>query len=202
VPNFQPYSFQEHNTLTGSAIAPVSQALKDSQVKFTLRLYDNYSLILKALRKNEIQGFFLASKNLERDKYSVFSKPITFNYWSWFVLKSNDIDVSDRAFKINSKVATVGKTNTYRWLTRSGYRVLSSDIQRLPNLLITKQVDAVFVAQAVFESRMKTLAIHPKTFVKTVEAKKPFGIYISKYYLQSNEGFMKVLNGHITTREF
>ncbi len=202
VPNFKPYTFQEHNKLAGSAIAPVSLALKDSQVKFTLRLYDNYSLLLKALRKDEIQGFFLASKNLERDKYAVFSKPVTFNNWSWFVLNKSDVDVRDRDFKINSKVATVGKTNTYRWLTRSGYQVLSSDIKQLPNLLITNQVDAVFVAQAVFESRVQSLAIHPKTFVKTVEVKKPFSIYISKYYLQSNEGFMKVLNGHISTGEF
>mgnify|MGYP000411229066 FL=1 len=162
VPNFKPYSFQEHNKLVGSAIIPVSLALKGSQVKFTLRLYDNYSLLLKALRKDEIQGFFLASKNLERDKYAVFSKPVTFNNWSWFVLNKSDVDVSDRDFKINSKVATVGKTNTYRWLTRSGFQVLSSDINNLPNLLITKQVDAVFVAQAVFESRMKSLAIHPR----------------------------------------
>ncbi len=202
VPNFKPYSFQEHNKLVGSAIKPVSQALKDSQVKFTLRLYDNYSLLLKALRKDEIQGFFLASKNLERDKYAVFSKPVTFNNWSWFVLKKSDFDVRDRDFKINSTVATVGKTNTYRWLTRSGFQVLSSDIKNLPNLLITNQVDAVFVAQAVFESRMKSLAIHPKIFVKTVEVKKPFSLYISKYYLQSNEGFMKVLNANITTGEF
>jgi len=38
--------------------------------------------------------------------------------------------------------------------------------------------------------------------MKTVESKKPFAMYISKYYLQSNEGFMKVLNGNISTGEF
>ncbi len=200
VPNFKPYTYQEKNNIIGSAIEPVSRALQNSGVDFEIRLYGNYSLLLKALRRNEIQGFFLASQNRARDKYAVFSKPITFNNWTWFVLKGSAAKVSSHDFKLNGKVATIAKTNTFRWLTRSGYQVVSSSIDDLPNLLINKKVDAVFAAQAVFETRIRSLAIYPKTFVKTIENKKPFAIYISREYLENNEGMMEVLNENIHTR--
>jgi len=200
VPDFRPYTYQQKGHIIGSAIDPVSHALQASGVNFKIRLYANYSLLLKALRKDEIHGFFLASQNLERDKYAVFSKPVTSNNWTWFVLKGSASKVGSHDFKLTSTVATIAKTNTFRWLTRSGYRVVPSGINDLPNLLINKKVDAVFAAQAVFETRIRSLAIHPKTFVKTIEIKKPFAIYISKSYLENNEGMMEVLNGNIVTR--
>jgi len=200
VPDFRPYTYQQKGHIIGSAIEPVSNALQATGVNFKIRLYGNYSLLLKALRKDDIQGFFLASQNLERDKYAVFSKPFTTNNWTWFVLKGSGTKVNNHDFKLNGTVATIAKTNTFRWLTRSGYQVVPSGINELPNLLINKKVDAVFAAQAVFETRIRSLAIHPKTFVKTIEIKKPFAIYISKSYLENNEGMMEVLNGNIVTR--
>ena len=66
--------------------------------------------------------------------------------------------------------------------------------------LKNKKVDAVFAAQAVFEQRSRELGIAPTFFIKTIESKKPFGIYISRWYLQNNKGFMEVLNKNIRTR--
>ncbi len=172
VPDFRPYTYQEKGHIIGSAIDPVSNALQASGVNFKIRLYANYSLLLKALRKDEIQ-------------------PVTTNNWAWFVLKGSATQVGSHDFKLSGTVATIAKTNTFRWLTRSGYRVVP---------LINKKVDAVFAAQAVFETRIRSLAIHPKTFVKTIEIKKPFAIYISKRYLENNEGMMEVLNRNIYTR--
>ena len=116
------------------------------------------------------------------------------------MLQGSAAKVGSHDFKLKGTVATIAKTNTFRWLTRSGYQVVSSSIDDLPNLLINKKVDAVFAAQAVFESRIHSLAIHPKTFVKSIESKKPFAIYISRAFLENNEGLMKVLNGNIHTR--
>ena len=138
VPDFRPYTYQQKGHIIGSAIEPVSNALQATGVNFKIRLYGNYSLLLKALRKDDIQGFFLASQNRERDKYAVFSKPVTFNNWTWFVLQDSDANIGSHDFKLKSRVATIAKTNTFRWLTRSGYQVVSSSIDDLPNLLINK----------------------------------------------------------------
>lgn len=200
VPNFKPYSYLSNQQIIGSAINPVTQALNDSHIKPTIRLYANYSLLLKALRKDEIQGFFLASKNLERDKYAVFSKPITFNNWTWFTLKNAPFNLNGHQLKLKGTVGTIMKTNTYRWLSRAGYQVISSSVEDLPNLLINKKVDAVFAAQAVFEIRARELNIRRSFFIKKIEQKKPFAIYISKRFLEEHEGFMERLNGNITTR--
>ncbi len=200
VPNFKPYSYLSNQQVIGSAINPVTQALNDSHIEPTIRLYANYSLLLKALRKDEIQGFFLASQNLERDKYAVFSKPVTFNNWTWFALKNAPFAFNDPQLKLKGTVGTITKTNTYRWLSRSGYQVISSSVESLPNLLMNKKVDAVFSAQAVFEIRARELNIGRGTFIKKIESKKPFAIYISKRFLAENEGFMTRLNKNITTR--
>ncbi len=200
VPSFKPYTFEQNGKIVGSAIIPVSQALNASGVKFELRIFNNYSDVLKALRKDKIQGFFLASHNLARDKYAVFSKAVTTNNWTWFTLTNSSYQVGSDRFKLNAVVGTVTKTNTFRWLSRNGYRVVSSGLEQLPSLLKNKKVDAVFAAQAVFEHRSHELGIAPTFFIKTIESKKPFGIYISRWYLQNNKGFMEVLNGSIRTR--
>lgn len=197
VPEFKPYTYLENGVLTGTAIKQMQPIFDALPEKVTLRQYSNYSLLLKALKADEIQGFFLASQNTERDRYAIFTKPLAFNNWSWFTLRENEFDFESADFKYTSTVATTSKTNTFRWLTRNGFQVHSSSITQLPSLLLNKKVNAVFSAENVFLQACKDQGIHPKSFHKTLHESRPFGMYISKKYSETNPDFIKTLNSLI-----
>ncbi len=200
VPNFAPYTHKENDKITGLAVKPVTQVLDTMGVSYTLRMFDNFSLLFKALRRNEVQGLFLASKNIERDRIAVFSKPVMINNWVWFQTIPPSFRVSSKRFKQNAKIATIEKTNTFRWLSRQGFQAHGTQAHLLPRLLMDKKVDSVFSAQVVFERHAQQQNIHMRSYMKTIESKKPFGIYINKRYLLKNEGFMEALNALIKTQ--
>lgn len=194
VPNFKPYTYLKHGEIKGSAIDKTTPILKKMGVNVSLKHYENYSLLLKALKRQEIDGFFLASQNAERDQYAEFSEPIAFNNWAWFSLKDKTFKYTSDEFKYSRTIGTIGKTNTFRWLTRNGFQVHSAPVSQLPSLLLNKKVDAVFSAESVFMQACKDLGVNTKSFKKKVHQKRPFGMYISKKYLWENPTFMKTLN--------
>ena len=199
VPNFKPYTYEENGKIVGTAITPVSNALNAIKVPHTIKLFATYSLLLKALKKNEIQGFFLASQNKERDRYAIFSKAIAFNSWSWVFLKNKTKDTSDNDFKHSAKIGTIKGTNTYHWLVRHGYDAQGFEADDLPMQLSQKKIDAVFAAQTVFRYSAVKAGLSNSDFDFKVESSKPFAMYVSKKYLQANPSFLQQLNKHIAT---
>lgn len=202
VPNFKPYTYLDRGKITGSAIVPVKQALDDLDVPVTLRLYPTYTDLIKAIKRNEIQGFFLASQNEERDRYAQFSKPVTINNWAWFTLKEPKYPLGSDNFSHHALIGTIQKTNTFRWLVRNGYQAHGDLASKLPTLLMNRKLDAVFAAEAVFEKSSKESGISLRIFEKKVERGKPFGMYISRQYLKKNKGFMKKLDQYIEKNIF
>ncbi|GAA6135194.1 hypothetical protein NBRC116188_19840 [Oceaniserpentilla sp. 4NH20-0058] len=197
VPNFKPYTYRENGEIKGEAIEKITTVLAQLPVTYKLRLYDNYTLLIKALKRDEIQGFFLATKNPERDKYAVFSKPIDFNNWAWFTLANTSNNVHESDFKLSAIVGTVKNTNTYRWLVRHGYRTQGHSRNEIPNLLLQQSIHAGFLAEKVFEDTCIEQGINPTRFNKRIEKKREFSIYVSKHYLNENADFINQLNQHI-----
>lgn len=197
VPNFKPYTYLEDGVLKGTGVEKVSATLDTLPVKYEITYISNYSKLLKALKKDQIQGFFLATQNPERDKYAILASPIEYNNWAWFTLKSSPLNPEQSAFKLEAKVATIGKTNTYRWLIRHGYRVHSYKNTQLPDLLLSKNIDGVFVAEKVFEDVCKESNIDLNHFKKSIKVARPFSIYLSKRYLSNNKLFLDQLNANI-----
>jgi len=197
VPDFKPYTYIKNGEIAGSAVEAAKPLFKALNEKLSLKQYKNYSLLLKAVRNNEIDGFFLATQNAERDKYAQFSLPLGFNNWAWFSLKQNRHKYDSSSFKNNALIATISKTNTFRWLARNGYQVHGAPTLQLPSLLLNKKVDAIFSAESVFEQVCLDQEMNPSMFRKHIESRRPFGIYISKGFLAKKEGFMQRLNEHI-----
>ncbi|MFT5594725.1 MAG: polar amino acid transport system substrate-binding protein [Oceanicoccus sp.] len=197
IPDFKPFTYTENGSIKGIAVSDVNAVFKGIDTTLSIKQYGNYSLLLKALKKGEIDGFFLATKNSERDRYAVFSKAIRYNNWTWFTLKGNDINPEHSDFKYQSIVGTIGKTNTFRWLSRNGYQVKSESAEELLTALLNKDIHAAFLAEKVFENTYKEAGLSPNTFNRYIEIKRPFSIYISKTYLSANPNFMEILNSNI-----
>lgn len=197
IPNFKPYTYSQNGKIQGSAVRQVEFILKQLPVKYHLKQYQTYTQLIKALKTNQIQGFFLATQNPERDIHAEFSKPIDFNNWAWFSKEGTNNAYEDSEFKISATIGTVEYTNTYRWLVRHGYHALGVKTHEIPTLLLSNKIQAAFLAEKVFENTCKEQAISRKKFSKTIAQKRPFSIYISKRYLHRNPDFMLQLNQKI-----
>jgi len=197
VPNFKPFTYSENGQLKGDAIIKVKEALEQVDVSYRIEQYETYTALIKALKGNDIQGFFLATKNPERDKYARFSKAVDYNNWAWFYPKGKGISFKSSEFKHSAVIGTVQKTNTYRWLVRQGYQAIGEKRENLPSLLISGSLSAVFMAEKVFEDACKDQNINPDLFNKKIEQQRDFGIYISKQYLLNQPDFLDNLNQYI-----
>jgi ABC-type amino acid transport substrate-binding protein len=194
IPHFKPYTYTEGHQPKGIAVTKVERVFERIPVTLNIKSYLNYSLLLKALKRGDIDGFFLATKNNERSRHAIFSKPIEYNNWAWFTLHNSLNTPNNDDFKYRSIIGTIGKTNTFRWLSRNGYQVQSFKAAELLTALIDKKIHAVFLAQKVFEYTYTQAGMSSLAFKKHIEMKRAFGIYISKQYIRDNDNFMSVLN--------
>lgn len=201
VPSFTPYTYSnEEGEVIGIAIDMVSTILDDMGVGYTIELVPNYGRAVEEAKSGRKDGFFLASKNAERDGFAVFSEPVTENRWSWFLPANSTLDPTSDAFKTEAKIGTQINTNTHKWLKSNEYTISAapSKVLALPEMVFRRnRADAVFLAEAVFVDNADKNGISPNEYKQVVQIVKPFGMYITNAYLEKNPGFMEKLNASI-----
>ena len=200
VPILKPFTYIENNEFKGTAIAPIKTALENSGIKYKWLYIENYSLLLKAVRSDTIDGFFVATKNVERDKYAKFSKPVFIDHYSWFVLKDAPFELESSDFKLNARIGAIVKTNSHRLTIRRGYQVYGQPAELLAQQFINGTLDAVFATQASFSYELDAIKFSNKKYTITQDSERPFGIYISKKYLGRFPDTLNNINKHITTQ--
>ncbi|MGR6870756.1 substrate-binding periplasmic protein [Pseudomonas sp. HK3] len=198
--NLKPFTYHEDNTFKGIAINPVKKALQASGIKYEWVFIEDYSLLLKAIRNDIIDGFFIATKNVERDKYAKFSKPIFIDYYSWFILKDAPFDLDSDDFKINAKIGAMVKTNSHRLTIRRGYQVYGQPPRLLAQQFIHGTFDAVFATQSPFMYELNAINFSKRKYDIVMESERPFGMYISKKYLSRYPDTLEKINKHIITQ--
>ncbi len=197
VPNFKPYTFEEDGRIQGIGVELVEKIMKKVGVLYSLELAPNYGRAVEQTRIGQSDGFFLASKNAERDAIAVFSEPIAVNRWSWFLPAKSQLNPKDPTFKTSARIGTHMNTNTHKWLKKEGYTVTvtPNSVNVLPDMILKyNRADAIFLAEVVFIDVAQRNGISTDKYRQVVEIAKPFGMYIAKNYLLKNPGFMKRLN--------
>lgn len=200
VPNFPPYTFMKGDKFQGVGMVLFEKIMKEVKVPYSLKFFPNHGRAVEETKNNKADGFFLASKNEERDVIAVFSESITINRWSWFLPSGSYWDPEDPKFKISAKIGTHLNTNTHKWLLKNNFEQVFGvpDAEKLPLLMLKrKRFDTVFLAELVFISATEKSGISPNQYKQIVQKAKVFGIYISKDYLSKNPGFMEKLNNAI-----
>ena len=200
VPDFKPYSYQQNGVIQGAGVDLVADLMAELGLRYELRLVPNYGRAVLEVGSGSADGFFLASKNAERDAIAVFSEPLMINRWSWFLQAGSSLEPTDDSFKQQVQVGTFMHTNTHKWLLKNGYRVSSavSRVELLPKMLHLGRLDAVFLAEQVFSDSAVLTGIDQAGFKQVVEVAKPFGIYIAKSYLLKHPDFMQRMNRAIS----
>jgi len=197
VPEFKPFTYQENGIIQGIGVELAKKVLDQVGVEYSLEIEPNYGRVVVQTKSGKTDGFFLASKNLQRDEIAVFSDAIMINRWSWFLSADSYFSPKTERFKTSARIATHLNTNTHRWLKKNGFNVsvTPNNVAVLPDMLFKyKRADAVFLAEIVFIDVAKRKEITPDKYRQVVESEKPFGMYISKNYLSRNPGFMDKLN--------
>ncbi|MBN3493792.1 transporter substrate-binding domain-containing protein [Vibrio neptunius] len=195
LPSFPPYTYMHDGKPSGVGIEAVVPILDKMGVKYTIQIGSNHGRALQQLIHDKSDGFFMASKNAERDKHAVFSKPILVNKWVWVTMKGANIDVKKASSSI--RTASLLNTNTEKWLKKNNYRVATSanNVDSLVKLLGAKRVDAIFLSEAVLK---EAVGGNLSPYDISVEVAKDFGFYVSKSYIEKYPTFMQELNEHIS----
>ncbi len=195
-PQLPPYQFLNDGQPDGTALHSVVQALNTLELEFELVSVPNYGRALKELEMGHVDGFFVATRNAERDALAEFSAPVAINRWAWFFPEGAQPDVHSEQFKSEARVGTLLHTNTHHWLVAQGYERLYPllEIGHLPKMLSLSRLDAVFLAEATFKEELMRAGWSEPPFQSKIEIEKPLGIYIGRAYLSRNPGLMTRLN--------
>ncbi len=196
-PNFPPYTYQYNQVITGLGPELVEKVLSETGIPYKITMVEDYGTALYAIKVKLADGVFLASQNTQRDAIATFTRPLIINKWSWFMLEDFRGDPKSEAFKAQAEIGTINGTNTHKWLKTNGFTVSARplDAAFLVAMLKSRRIDAVFIAEAVFEH-----AIDEKErtqFKKIVELEQPFGIYISHDYLKAFPNALSQINSSI-----
>lgn len=194
-PDFPPYTtIDSDGNQSGIGLDRMKPILEALGVDYSIRIGSNHGRALAELKNGRSDGFFMASRNDERDIYAVFSESIMTNRWVWVRLAGNGAKQSQAA-QPGEKVASLLNANTNRWLMKSGYNPAhpAENIRQLVGMLDSQEVSAVLVAEEVFKA-----AFPNDTKYQTIlQVEKEFGVYISKAFLEGHPQFMDKLNAAI-----
>lgn len=196
-PNFPPYTYQHNQVIKGLGTELVKKVLAETDIPYKITMVEDYGTAIYAIKAKLADGIFLASQNKQRNAIATFTKPLIINKWSWFVLKDSKHDPNSKAFKANADIGTINGTNTHKWLTSNGYSVTAQPLEAasLAAMLSSRRIDAVFIAEAVFEHAIDDEKL--AQFTKVLEVEQPFGMYISHDYQKAFPNALSKINSSI-----
>ena len=199
IPNYPPYTTEIDGKPSGTAVTTMEKILAEAGLAYGVTVVPNYGRAIEDTKKGEADGFFYASRNSERDDIAVFSKPLTMNSWAWFSLKKSAVKTDAANFKETARIGALLNSNPHKWLSQNGYKVTGtpSDDDALLKMLQSNRMDVIFVAQTVFLHTIDTAGLKREDFDMKVEVPQPFGVYLSKKYLEKNPKALEKLNSAI-----
>jgi hypothetical protein len=200
MPLFPPFTHQdEWGNPQGHGYLAVKQLLDRANIRFDVRIVPNYGRALAETRSGQVDGFFLASRNSQRDAIAEFSGAIVDNPWSWFSWSQPSATatatppVPPATPTCSDTIATLINTNTHQWLSGRNcgriYPVHSSD--ELVHLLLQRKVDRVFVSQPVMLSALQRAGVEAEHVHQQVETVRSFGLYLSHTLIRQQPQLMK-----------
>ncbi|WP_157447362.1 substrate-binding periplasmic protein [Catenovulum agarivorans] len=198
VPQFPPYTYEENGQWHGKGYKLAIAALEKAGIKYQIRPVANYAQAFEQLNRNLVDGFFLASKNDARDKIAVFSAPVMINKWNWYVSPHIIESPLSETFIQKYRIASHFKTNTHQWLVKHNYQVEPViELANIPIMLDKGRIDAVMLAQWVFEDAADKAGVSKDKFRVYLHSSRDFGFYVSKRVIKKHPRLLLTLNSAI-----
>lgn len=186
---YPPYASVSDNQFSGFGYDRVINILEKAGIDYVIYPVPNFGRAFKNISDDVSDGFFLASQNRERDKYAVFSDPVSVSEWTWVARVDSEIEIKKgEYFDDDVKIGVQLNSNLEIWLKSKGYKVYAnpSNVESLIMFLDKKRVDVIFLPKTIFYNILKKEGKYEEDYKTVVERTRNLGIYISDKYLEDN----------------
>ncbi len=196
VPEFPPLTYRADGGFRGIGIQRVGQLLDKLELDYEIELALNYARAARLVEIGQKDGFFLATRNEQRERFAVFVGPVYINRWTWFLPVSSELDPRASGAHEHMRAASVVGTNTARWLKKNGFSLGLSprSVEQLLKMLDGGKVDAVLLSAPVFQHAVETSGRLMSAYRGVVQESKPMGVYLSRQYLRKHPGMLQRFN--------
>jgi len=193
IPPYQKYSTEKK--LVGTGIDALNCALKNLDVETRIQVH-SWKRAQFLVRQGQADGFFVASRNSNRDQFATFSAPMLESKWLW-VSKVGKYKVLSKEV---SKVGTIVGTNMAHFQSKNFKNViLSKDIDRLILLIQKDRVDRIMCTPDMFNEALMRLKLKHNDFEVEVAKDRPLGVYFGKHFIERHPRFLKKFNNAVLT---
>jgi len=199
VPEYLPFTGMVDGKAAGIGVDLVGKILKDAGLTMVVHVVPNFSRCIAEVQNNTADGFFLGSQNDERDAVAVMSDQIMINNWVWVLSKKSALNPKDADFKEKAQVGVILNSNPHTWLKNNGFKITGTPntSASLITMLEANRFDVILVPELVYLDAIKGTTFKADGYQVVLQAKQPFGMYISKQYIAAHPDFMAKLNAAI-----
>lgn len=196
-PEFKPYTYSHKTGAKGLGIEKMNERFGQRGIRIVYQPVAGYGKGVSWLRDGKIDGLLLATQNPERDAIGHFIDLGVVNRWVWFSRANRPLGKDSNSAKKALRIATPQNANTHNWLVAQNYQsiIATTDISAMIRLLMNDRVDTVFIAEHVFLQALKQTRWQHAKLQLTVEKSLPFGVYISKQYIDKHPSSWRQLQG-------
>lgn len=198
-PEYMPYTGEVNGFPVGAAVEQVERIVQQAGMTMTVHIVPNYSRCVFEVSHQIADGFFLGSRNSERDAVAVMSRPVMLNRWIWVLRKNSHGDPAASLFKNQRDTGVLLNTNPHIWLKEHGYRITGTPTSgnSLLAMLDAGRFDAALVPELVFQHAAQQTGRNTADYRTALHSSQPFGIYLAKDFLRSHPDALERINAAI-----
>lgn len=179
-------------SLKGKHVNVLTCAMAKVGRKFTLNIASiPRSYMLEQEGKMDV--WFPSLKDVDIDFVQYVAVGLGYSVTSWFTRESDNLDVTNAAFKLDAKVASFPESRNERWLASEGYNLVtgSDSAERLVLKLLTGEVDGILVPEIKSELSKNLIELMDSKLQKTHFSRRPFGFEFNADFHKSNHGLLE-----------
>ncbi len=150
-------------------------------------------------KEQQYDGFFIASKNGERDVYATISAPFLFDQWNFYynpgrVFDSKAQDLTGRT------VGVLLGSNMELWLEKKAFQYISSavDYDKHFQMLKLERLDIVMATSQIYLAEMEKKGWPTGSFVEEPIRNLKLGVYFGHHFLEAYPEFLPAFNARVT----
>lgn len=199
-PEYPPYTSEVEGRATGLGVQLVEDIMQRAGLQMEVHIVPNYSRCVFEVSHQIADGFFLGSRNAERDAVAVLSQPVLINRWVWVRLRS-DGATTRAPRRQQDAVGVLLNTNPHIWLRDNGYRITGTPTSSasLVGMLEAGRFDVALVPELVFQHAVQARGRSLSDYQVETHSDQAFGIYLSKDFLRRYPDSLERINRAIAS---
>lgn len=198
-PEYPPYTSEVDGRAVGIAVDAVEKIVGQAGLRLETHIVPNYARCVFEVSHKISDGFFLGSRNSERDAVAIMTAPVMVNRWIWVVRANSTATPESSTFRLHGSVGVLLNTNPHVWLKSKAYAITGTPTSgvSLLAMLDAGRFDAALVPELVFQHFVQQTGRALTQYRSTLHSSQDFGIYLSKDYVRAHPGMLERINAAI-----